>query len=997
MFLKSSVFSIFYFCSCICFGQTKISLSNQPNKSKPLTSCNNWLGLPSTPSFITVGDLDVPGNQITVEALFNRTTPYTGGTTFAGDVVSKHKDPWNVNYLLRPNSAEINAGGIYYITPPVCDIELNKTYHIAMVYDGATLKFYRNGFLLSQIAASGDLFQNDYLTEIGYYQAQLYPTNFIGYINEVRIWNVARTQAQIQTYMNTSLPSPATQTGLLAYYTFDDLTNKQGNSVWNGTLEGNAVDNQINPTCSSFVADNVCCPVLSGNLTGNSICLGESPTLIFHPSIATIAPYTLVYSYAGNNYTVSNVQDGVPFPVAGETLTSGTSLGYTLVSIQDGSGCATTAISGVTATIVVNDCMPCTNWLGLPGQPSFADVGDVSVGGNQLTVEALINRTVAYTSNTPEEGDVVSKNRSTTDINYLLRPNHAFISTTDGNFATPDICDISLHKTYHVAMVYDGATLKFFRNGYLMSQVPATGNLIQSGGRTTIGYNSNQTGNENFLGYINEVKIWNLARTQAQIQAFMNAPVSSPSTQPGLLAYYRFNSLANQQGNPGYNAVLGGSALSSAININCTFVPDHQCCRTIDGVLLGNAICAGQLPMLSFKPTGTFIPPFELSYSDGFYTYTQTDVQPDVFFQVPAVLNSNTTYHITKITDAGECADEKNNATATVIVNQPVNFVMTADTTICKNASVQLFVTGGSGYSWSPAELLSDPNMPNPLTHAIAENTKFYVSGSDANHCDVKDSVQINVQPKPVFHAPEDQTICKGQALTINGNNSPDDIYSWSPATAFQDANSSSPTVTPDVSAVYQLHIVNAHCSLYDSVFDIHITVNPSPEISIQKSNDINCTTISAKLTASGAYSYSWTPAEGLSDPHISSPAVTISKTTTFIVEAKNPQGCAVFDSVTVSVSKTGENAYAVPNAFTPNNDHINDCFGIHSWGQVNIEEFSVFNRWGQRVFYTRDPSACWDGTFQGEKQESGTFVYIIKASSFCGDVSRKGTVLLIR
>ena len=83
---------------------------------------------------------------------------------------------------------------------------------------GLPLNFIETAFLLSQTPVSGNLFQNDFPTQIGLYNAEFYNTNLIGYINEVRIWNVARTQAQIQTYMNTSLPSPATQPGLLAYY-----------------------------------------------------------------------------------------------------------------------------------------------------------------------------------------------------------------------------------------------------------------------------------------------------------------------------------------------------------------------------------------------------------------------------------------------------------------------------------------------------------------------------------------------------------------------------------------------------------------------------------------------------------------------------------------------------------------------------------------------------------------------------------------------------------
>ncbi|MBK7289578.1 MAG: hypothetical protein IPI78_04630 [Chitinophagaceae bacterium] len=104
---------------------------------------------PSFHSYFRIGDLDIPGNRITIEANINRTQPYLpgGGNNTEGDVVSKHTDPTNVNYLLRPNHAYITTTNGFFGTPDICDIEVNKNYHIAMVYDGATLKFYRNGFL----------------------------------------------------------------------------------------------------------------------------------------------------------------------------------------------------------------------------------------------------------------------------------------------------------------------------------------------------------------------------------------------------------------------------------------------------------------------------------------------------------------------------------------------------------------------------------------------------------------------------------------------------------------------------------------------------------------------------------------------------------------------------------------------------------------------------------------------------------------------------------
>ncbi|RZL19773.1 MAG: LamG domain-containing protein, partial [Pedobacter sp.] len=211
--------------------------------------CNNWLSAPAQGALAQIGDLDVPGTHITVEAVFNRTAPYNGGPLYAGDLVSKHNFYTDVNYLLRPNSAEITTSNGYFVAEAPCEIELNKTYHVAMTYDGATLKFYRNGILLRQVPATGTLYQNNINTNIGLVDYPPAQTQFIGYINEVRIWNVVRTQVDIQAFMHTTLPYPTSQPGLLSYHSFNNLLNKQGNSLHNASLYGGASINNINPNC----------------------------------------------------------------------------------------------------------------------------------------------------------------------------------------------------------------------------------------------------------------------------------------------------------------------------------------------------------------------------------------------------------------------------------------------------------------------------------------------------------------------------------------------------------------------------------------------------------------------------------------------------------------------------------------------------------------------------------------------------------------------------
>jgi gliding motility-associated-like protein len=252
------------FLCCLFLLSTSFSIANAQ-------TCNNWLYNPSVSSSVNIGDLDVTGNQITVEATINRTTPYLPGVgnDTEGDVVSKHNGPEDANYLLRPNHAYITTSDGFFGTPDVCEIELNKTYHVALVYDGSTLKFYRNGFLMSRVNATGNLFQNNWNTRFGHYDPAFFTTQFIGYINEVRIWNTARSQADLNIYLNISLPNPTTQPGLVGYYTFDNLLNKQGNALFNGAINGAATINQTNPNC--ILIKDTCEKIVSNNGIGNII------------------------------------------------------------------------------------------------------------------------------------------------------------------------------------------------------------------------------------------------------------------------------------------------------------------------------------------------------------------------------------------------------------------------------------------------------------------------------------------------------------------------------------------------------------------------------------------------------------------------------------------------------------------------------------------------------------------------------------------------------
>jgi gliding motility-associated-like protein len=110
----------------------------------------------------------------------------------------------------------------------------------------------------------------------------------------------------------------------------------------------------------------------------------------------------------------------------------------------------------------------------------------------------------------------------------------------------------------------------------------------------------------------------------------------------------------------------------------------------------------------------------------------------------------------------------------------------------------------------------------------------------------------------------------------------------------------------------------------------------------------------------------------------------------------KNYFGCS--DTITKALDL---NAYlAVPNAFSPNGDNMNDKFDIIQKGVVEISDFKVFNRWGEEIFVagSKDLKSFWDGTYKGEDQPAGVYVYYISAKSiYGGDMILKGNLTLLR
>lgn len=136
-----------------------------------------------------------------------------------------------------------------------------------------------------------------------------------------------------------------------------------------------------------------------------------------------------------------------------------------------------------------------------------------------------------------------------------------------------------------------------------------------------------------------------------------------------------------------------------------------------------------------------------------------------------------------------------------------------------------------------------------------------------------------------------------------------------------------------------------------------------------------------------------WSPGDGLSCTDCPNPVASPEFTTWYTVTVTDANGCTVSDSTEIVVIRT----LAIPNAFSPNGDGVNDQFIIRT-PYVDNYSLQIFNRWGQRVFATSDINMGWDGSFKGKPAEMATYIYTLELTTESGEaIQRQGTITLIR
>ncbi len=845
----------------------------------------NWLNISTTgPNWINCGDLDVPGNQLTVEALITM----TGGSP-GENIVSKHTNPADVNYLLRPGDFEITTSNGFFSVTSSIPITLNKMFHVAATYDGSFIRYYVNGCLTGQTACTGNMFQNNLLTAIGNQSAcQCEP--FTGYIDEVRIWNVARTSAQLQANMNT-LPSPGTQLGLMAYYDMNaGYTNLQGNATWNGTPIGtpfmstnpfdttplqvfNSLPTVIDVDCNGAPNGSIQTATAGGNLNYQYSLNGGANQASNIFSNLGAGSYTVTVTSADNNCIQQiPVTIAQPLPLAINIVSQ------TNVSCFGGNdGALTLGATGGTN----------------PGTYSWTPNVSVTNTASNLTAGSY---TVTLTDNACHSSGVeLVTNGDFSGGNVGFASSYAYTPPPNSAAAQYWVGTGPQTGGWNPGMFSNGDHTSGIGNYMLVNGSGTAGTSVWC---ETIPVTANT--NYNFSSWLSSLNNVNPAQLQFSING---VPLGAIFTAPATFgSWQQFSSAWNSGAAVSANICIINQNISLGGNDfgldDISFQACVKQCSTTTVITIteppvltntltanGATICAGNNSVLTNVITGGTTP-YTTTWSSGgnsIGTPVTTTVTP-----------ASTTTYTAVVADAKGCP---NTATAIVNVNPLPIPVANSNSPVCVNQTINLNGAGALTYTWAgPAAYSSTTQSPSIINATVAMSGSYTLTVTDNNGCTNSTTTPVTVNPLPTVTV-NSATICAGQqtaTLTANGANT----YSWSPATGLSATVGTSVNATPNVTTNYTVTGTDVNNCV--SIATGSVLVNTIPNVTVN--SGFICNGASLTLNANGATSYTWGPTAGLSATSGNSVTANPSTTTIYTITGTNANSCTNTATSTVTV-----------------------------------------------------------------------------------------------
>lgn len=344
------------------------------------------------------------------------------------------------------------------------------------------------------------------------------------------------------------------------------------------------------------------------------------------------------------------------------------------------------------------------------------------------------------------------------------------------------------------------------------------------------------------------------------------------------------------------------------------------------------------------------------------------------------------TYSVT-VTDANNCTA---NFSITITSPDPLAVITSSTPSSCgnNNGTVTATVSGGTpnySYSWNTNPVQSSATATGLFPGSYA------VTITDANGCTINQTATVIDQPAFVATATGSSacTDNTGMVSVTTSGGTPPYSYQWNPT------GGTASSATGLGAGTYSCLITDAN----GCTGTVSASVIIYPPVVADAGTDITIESgTSTQLTATGGTQYNWSPAQGLSCTDCQSPVATPDATTTYCVLVTDANGCTGSDCTTITIDVACGELF-VPNAFSPDGSNHPENEKLCVYHKcIKTMEFSIFTRWGEKVFTSDSQSECWDGTYKGKALNTGIYVYFLNATLIDGTkVERKGDISLIR
>lgn len=447
------------------------------------------------------------------------------------------------------------------------------------------------------------------------------------------------------------------------------------------------------------------------------------------------------------------------------------------------------------------------------------------------------------------------------------------------------------------------------------------------------------------------------------------------------------------------NLIAGTYTLSVTDSMACTF---------------SNTITITQPPTVPVAPTNTgpYCAGSTIQLNTGsFTTYTWTG--PGGFTsntQNPTIPNAQLTnagQYTVVVTNANNCSYT---GVTTLFVNPlPIPNIVT-NGPVCVNEVLSLSGTGGVNYLWNgPNGFISSSQTPTILASSAAYSGNYSLTVTDANGCSGTTQMNaiVNALPTAAIIA-ANNTGCAPVCTSFTVSGSASIVTAnWYMGDGSYDTGTSTTPRCYSVPGVYTVGVVASDANGCTGSNTATLEVYPIPVADFNHAPIKPILNIDQEVTFTDAswnapiVSWNWYFMNTAQYTSIlQNPTFMYTEPGTYPVAlvVTSDKGC--MDTLIRPLVVGEDYGIYVPNAFTPNADGLNDVFQPKGFGIVKYE-LNIFDRWGEKVFFTKEFNEGWNGTFQGRSNkiiEEGSYTWLINLTNVFGkSYELKGHVILMR